>query len=118
MNTNTLRTLFLSAALLSPLALAIGCAEHPGPTSHVMSHTESDKKGWFGGTTHQANTTYQNSDGTTSIETETTSSKNGTTTITRERITTLADGSKKTDRETRTIVKGTDNTVTESKTSN
>ena len=119
MITSSLRNLSLALALLSPLALAIGCAENGRVgTSHEVSHSESDKTGWFGGTTHQANTAYKNSDGSTSIETETTTTKGGTTTITRERKTTNADGTTKTDRETRTIVKGTDNTVTESKTSN
>jgi len=82
-------------------------------TSQQVSHTESDKTGWFGGQTHEANTVYKNSDGTSSIETETTTNKNGTTTIVRERKTTNLDGTIKTDRETRTIVKGTDSVVHE-----
>jgi hypothetical protein len=119
MNTSTLRKFYLTAALISPLALAVGCTEsgHVG-TSQQVSHTESDKTGWFGGQTHEANTVYKNSDGSTSIENETTSSKNGVTTIVREKKTTNLDGSVKTDRETRTVVKGTDNTVTETKTVN
>ena len=119
MKITNLRTLVLTAAIISPLAMLAGCAENGSlGTSQQISHTESDKNGWFGGTTHAANTVYKNSDGSTSIENETTTNKNGTTTITRERKTTNVDGSVKTDRETRTIVKGTDNVVTESKTSN
>jgi hypothetical protein len=118
MKTTMFRTLSLTAALISPLALAVGCSQNGAVgSSQQVSHTESDKTGWFGGQTHQVNTEYKNSDGSTSIETETTTTKNGTTTIVRERKTTNVDGSVKTDRETRTIVKGTDNVVTESKSS-
>jgi len=114
-----LRPLFFATALTGSLALVAGCsdADHSA-SSHVISHSESDKTGWFGGKTHQANTTYKNSDGSTSIETETSSTKGDTTTITRERKTTTADGKVSTDRETRTVVKGSDNTVRETKTSN
>lgn len=119
MKASILRTLSLTAVLISPLALVVGCAQNGAVgTSHQMSHTESDKTGWFGGQTHEANTVYKNSDGSTSIETETRTTKNGTTTIVRDRKTTNLDGSVKTDRETRTIIKGTDSTVTESKTVN
>ena len=119
MKTTTLRTLSLSVALLAPQALGQGCTQSGTVgTSHVTSHSESDKTGWFGGQYHEANTTYKNSDGSTSIETETTSVKGATTTIVRERKTTRADGSVKTDSETRTIVKGSDNSVTETHTSN
>jgi len=120
MKTTLFRTLALTAVVISPFALAVGCTQNGTAvgSSQQISHTESDKKGWFGGQTHEANTVYKNSDGTTSIETETRSVKNGTTTIVRERKTTNLDGSVKTDRETRTIVKGTDNVVTESKTTN
>ena len=34
--------------------------------SHEVSHSESDKQGWFGGRTHQETTVTQNPDGTTS----------------------------------------------------
>ena len=120
MNTTIFRKLSLAVALLSPLALAVGCTQSGSVgTSHEVSHSESDKTGWFGGKTHEANTEYKNSDGSTSIETETTTVKGNTTTIVREKKTTMADGSVKTERETRTIVKGTDNvvheTVTDSK---
>jgi hypothetical protein len=119
MNTTLLRSLSLSVALITPLAITAGCAQNGSVgTSHEVSHSESDKTGWFGGQVHQANTVYKNSDGSTSIENETTSEKNGTTTITRERKTTNVDGSVKTDSETRTIVQGTDKTVTETKTVN
>ena len=43
--------------------------------AHEISHTESDKPGWFGGRTHQETTVYQNPNGTTSSE----SSKSTTT---------------------------------------
>ncbi|MEI8195538.1 MAG: hypothetical protein WCI73_06490 [Phycisphaerae bacterium] len=119
MKTSFLRTLSIAAIVISPLALAVGCAQNGAVgSSHQVSHTESDKTGWFGGQTHEANTVYKNSDGSTSIDTETTTSKNGTTTIVRDRKTTNLDGSVKTDRETRTIVKGSDNVVSESKTVN
>ena len=117
MNKIIVRTLLL-AALISPLAIAAGCSEGRAVRSTEISHTESNKKGWFGGQTHEANTVYRNSDGSTSIETETSTTKGATTTIVRERKTTNVDGSVKSDKETRTVVKGTDSTVTESKTSN
>ena len=114
-----LRTLSLTAALISPLVIAAGCAQNGTVgTSHVVSHSESDKNGWFGGQTHDANTVYKNSDGSTSIETETTTTKDGTTTIVRERKTTNLDGSVKTEHESRTIVKGSDNSVTKTTTVN
>jgi hypothetical protein len=119
MKNSLLRTLLLSVVVLGPLGIAVGCTQSGSiGTSHEVSHSESVKKGWFGGQTHDANTVYKNSDGSTSIESETTTNKNGVTTIVRERKTTDVDGRVKTDRETRTIVKGTDNVVTESKSSN
>ncbi len=36
--------------------------------SQEVSHTESDKPGWFGGTTHKETTVYQNPDGTVTTE--------------------------------------------------
>jgi len=118
MKTTMLRTLCLAVAVISPLALVVGCdrAGNIG-TSHEVSHTESNTTGWFGGQTHEVNTAYKNSDGSSSIETETTTTKGDTTTIVRERKTTALDGKVSTDRETRTIVKGTDNVVHETKTS-
>lgn len=119
MKTSTLRTLSITALLLSPLMLVTGCSQSGSVgTSEQVSHSESDKNGWFGGKTHQTNTVYKNSDGSTSIDDETTTVKDGTTTIVRTRKTTFADGQVKTDHETRTIVKGTDNVVSESKTTN
>ena len=106
-----LRTLALSCALMVPLALAAGC-------SHEVSHSESDKTGWFGGTTHEANTVYKNSDGSTSVENETTTSKNGTTTVVRDRKTTKVDGSVTVQHETHTKVAGSDTWVTDTKSSN
>ncbi|MEI8198059.1 MAG: hypothetical protein WCI73_19365, partial [Phycisphaerae bacterium] len=63
MRNTIVRTLSLTAALLSPLALAVGCSQNGAVgTSHQVSHTESDTHGWFGGQTHEANTVYKNSD--------------------------------------------------------
>ena len=106
----------MAAIVICPLALAVGCSQNGGVgSSRQVSHSESDKTGWFGAQTHETNTVYKNSDGSTSVDTESTTSKNGTTTIVRDRKTTNTDGSVKTDRETRTIVKGTDNVTSESK---
>jgi len=117
MKTLILRHLSLSVALLSPLAFGLGCAQNGSiGTSHEVAHSEKNSTGWFGGQTHEANTTYKNSDGSTSIEKETTATKDGTTTITRVKTTTNLDGTVKTDREARTIVKGTDNVNSESTT--
>jgi len=110
MNRSTLRKLSLSVALASPLLLGLGCSESGSlGTSREVSHSESDTTGWFGGRTHAVNTSYKNSDGSTSIETETTTTKGDTTTIVREKKTPNLDGTVKTDRDTRTLVKGTDN---------
>jgi hypothetical protein len=49
--------LTLAAVIALPLALTLGCA-------HEVSHTESDKPGWFGGRTHEETTVTQNPDGT------------------------------------------------------
>jgi hypothetical protein len=103
----TFRNLAIALALVSPLALAVGC-------SHEVSHRESTEAGWFGGQTHKVNTEYKNSDGSTSVESETTTVNGNVTTIVRERKTTALDGSVKVDREKRTITKGTDNVVKES----
>jgi len=125
MNTTILRQLSLAAALLGPLAFAAGCTEsgryadsHESNTSRQTAYSESDSKGWFGGTTHKTDTAYSNSDGSSSIETETTTTKGNTTTITRERKTTKVDGKVNTDRETRTLVKGTDSVVRETNVAN
>lgn len=119
MSTSIFRSVSLSVALLAPLALGLGCSKSGGiGTSEQVSRTESNKTGWFGGETHEVNTVYKNSDGSTSIETETTSTKGNVTTIVREKKTTNLDGTVKTDRETRTIDKGTDTVQRESKTSN
>jgi len=109
--------LSLSVAILSPLAFGVGCSDSRSVgTSREVSHSESDKTGWFGGQTHAVNTVYKNSDGSTSVETETTTTKGNVTTIVREKKTTSAGGSVTTDRETRTIVKGTDSVERETKT--
>ena len=63
MKTTMSRTLALTAILLSPLALAVGCA-------HEVSHSESDKPNWSGGRTHEETTVYQNPDGTKSTSHE------------------------------------------------
>jgi hypothetical protein len=114
-----LRKLSLSVALVSPLAFGLGCSESGGVgTSHEVSHSESNKTGWFGGQTHEANTVYKNSDGSTSVETETTTTKGNVTTIVRQKKTTNLDGTVKTESETRTINKGTDTVQRESNTTN
>ena len=61
MNFNVFRTWTLLSLLVS-LAGFSACA-------HEVSHTESDKPGWFGGHTHEETTVTQNSNGTTSTET-------------------------------------------------
>ena len=118
MSSSSARRLSLFAALLSPLALGLGCS-HSGSvgTSREVSHSESDKTGWFGGQTHAANTIYKNSDGSTSVETETTTTKGNVTTISREKKTTNLDGTVKAESETRVISKGTDSVQRETKTS-
>lgn len=55
----TLRSLVAIAALSS--AFLAGCSQE-------VSHTESDKPGWFGGSTHKETTTYRNPDGSISTE--------------------------------------------------
>ncbi len=114
-----IRKASFAAALIIPMAIVAGCAENGDMgTSHEISHTETTKNGWFGGQVHAVNTTYTNSDGSTSIESETTTTKGDTTTIVRVRKTTNLDGTVKTDRETRTIVKGTDNVERETTVTN
>jgi hypothetical protein len=119
MKPSIVRKLTLALALLSPLALGVGCSESGSfGTSHEISHSEKDTTGWFGGQTHAVNTAYKNSDGSTSIETETTTVKGDTTTIVREKKTTTLDGKVSVDRETHVIVKGSDNVVHETTTNN
>lgn len=48
-------------------ALVLGAALL-GACSQEVSHTESDKPGWFGGQTHKEDTVYRNPDGTISTE--------------------------------------------------
>ena len=115
MNASILRKLSLFVALLSPLVIGLGCSDN---TSHVVSHSETNKAGWFGGQIHEVNTVYKNDDGSSSVETETSTTKGDTTTITREKKTTNLDGTVKTDKESRTIVKGSDSTNRETKTTN
>jgi len=59
MKTKLLQTLLFSSALLMPFVA--GCAQE-------VSHTESDKPGWFGGRTKTETTVIRNSDGTVSTE--------------------------------------------------
>ena len=63
MKTRILNTSILVATLAIPLAVTFGC-------SHEVSHTESDKPGFFGGTKHEETTVYKNADGSTSVEHE------------------------------------------------
>ena len=63
MKPQILNTLILAATLAIPLAMTWGCA-------HEVSHTESDKPGWFGGHKHEETTVYKNPDGSTSVEHE------------------------------------------------
>jgi hypothetical protein len=55
-----LQTLVL-LGIATGAGLATGCARE-------VSHTESDKPGWFGGNTHKETTVYKNPDGTTSVD--------------------------------------------------
>ena len=63
MKTRNRNTFILAATLAIPLAFAFGCAKE-------VSHSESDKPGWFGGQEHKETTVYKNADGTTSVEHE------------------------------------------------
>ena len=63
MKTGILNASILSATLAIPLAVTSGC-------SHEVSHTESDKPGWFGGRKHEETTVYRNDDGSTSVKSE------------------------------------------------
>jgi hypothetical protein len=59
----TLKSLVLAAMLAIPMAAMSGCSQE-------VSHSESDKPGWFGGQTHKEETVTKNPDGTTSVKTE------------------------------------------------
>jgi hypothetical protein len=50
-----------AAALLAAMPFAGGC-------SHEVSHTESDKPGWFGGRTHTETTVTEHPNGTVTSE--------------------------------------------------
>ena len=63
MKTRLLNSLILAATLAISLGVTWGCA-------HEVSHTESDKPGWFGGSKHEETTVYKNADGSTSVEHE------------------------------------------------
>lgn len=63
MKSRILNALILAAMLAIPLAVIAGCSQE-------VSHTESDKPGWFGGKKHEETTVYKNADGTTSTEHE------------------------------------------------
>ena len=49
--------------LFASLAALSACA-------HEVSHSESDKPGWFGGHTHEETTVYENPDGSRSVSHE------------------------------------------------
>lgn len=63
MKERVFKSLMIAAALAVPMAVGVGC-------SHEVSHTETDKPGFFGGSTHEETTTYKNADGTTSTDTQ------------------------------------------------
>jgi hypothetical protein len=50
------------------LAIAVFAAGFFAACSQEVSHTESDKPGWFGGETHKETTVYKNPDGTITTE--------------------------------------------------
>lgn len=58
-----LSSFVLSASMMLPLAMNTGCARE-------VSHTETDKPGWFGGHKHEETTVYKNPDGSTRVEHE------------------------------------------------
>jgi len=119
----TFLQLSMATLMLSPIALAVGCSDRTSSSSTSSSSgssqktTETDSNGWFGGHTHELNTTYKNPDGSSSVETETTTTKDGTTTIERTKTTTNSDGTTKVDKESRKVVAGSEST-SESHTSN
>jgi len=47
---------------------AVGAAMFLGACSQEISHTESDKHGWFGEQKHEETSVYKNPDGTLSTE--------------------------------------------------
>lgn len=57
------KTLAVFSTLAMALTLLPACSQE-------ISHTESDKPGWFGGRTHTEETTYKNPDGSISHERE------------------------------------------------
>lgn len=68
MKTRILNAFIVVSMLAIPLAVMSGCAQE-------ISHTETDKPGWFGGRKHEETTVYRNPDGTTSVQTERTTTK-------------------------------------------
>ena len=64
----TLKRSSILAVVATAVTLLAACAQE-------VSHTESDKPGWFGGRTHSEDTTYKNPDGTISHEHEQTTIK-------------------------------------------
>ena len=63
MNQRIIRLMVVGAAIVAPVLGSVGC-------SREVAHSESDKPGWFGGSTHEEKTVYKNSDGTMSTETQ------------------------------------------------
>lgn len=109
MKFTTISKASLPLILLGSLALPFGCTENDKVGhSETISRNETNKKGWFGGQTHEVNTVYRNPDGSTSVETETRTTRGDTTTVTREKKTTNLDGTVKTERESHKIVNGQD----------
>ncbi|MDB5325060.1 MAG: hypothetical protein JWM57_629 [Phycisphaerales bacterium] len=56
-----LHSLLVLGTMTAAAGINVGCA-------HEVSHTESDKPGWFGGSTHKETTVYKNPDGSTSVD--------------------------------------------------
>ncbi len=63
MKSRIVKTWILAAVVASPFIGMLGCAEE-------VSHTETNKPGWFGGHKHEETTVYRNPDGSTSVEHE------------------------------------------------
>jgi hypothetical protein len=59
MKTHFSKYLLASLLFISGSTMFAACSQE-------ISHSESDKQGWFGGTKHTEDTTYKNPDGTIS----------------------------------------------------
>ena len=57
------KSVVITAVAAAPIFAGVGC-------SREVAHTETDKPGWFGGSTHEEKTTYKNADGTYSTESQ------------------------------------------------